>query len=202
MRKSAFVIILLFGAIVISAQENDTIRRPSDKVEVVKNYEAIILQAQKKEIDIKQREQTFTPVNFQYAQKSPKAIEFERPDPVIQALGYKENQRRDEDLKDGNIYGGYGNLNTINGGAAYHYYIEDWIEAGFKVDHFSAKNKDLAFQKFANTTSNLYAGYYFNPRTKIKLDLRGDFDRHYSDSLLVEDEFYTRQAYNRTGANL
>ncbi|MBT8230485.1 MAG: TonB-dependent receptor, partial [Bacteroidia bacterium] len=90
----------------------------------------------------------------------------------------------------------------INGGAAYHYYIEDWIEAGFKVDHFSAKNKDLAFQKFANTTSNLYAGYYFNPRTKIKLDLRGDFDRHYSDSLLVEDEFYTRQAYNRTGANL
>ena len=180
----------------------DTIKLPSDKVEVVKNYEAIILQARKKNFTVEPVNRSYNPINFSYSKKNPKAIDFERPAPIIQALSYRAEDDRPDDVKDGSIYGSYGTLNTINAGAAFHYYIEDWIEAGFQVDHFSAKDNDLAFQKMGTTGANVYAGYYLNPRTKVKLNLHGAFDRFNTGIETLPDSILSEQVINEYGANL
>ncbi len=202
MTKIFSVICFTCLSITLIAQENDTINLPSDKVEVLKNYEAIILQAQRKSIGVEKRNLSFSPVAFSYSNKIPKSIDFDRPDPVIRALGFNMKAKESQDIKDGNIYGGYGNLKTLNAGAAYHYYIEDWIEAGFKVDHFSAEDPDFDFQKFRNTDAHLYGGYYLSPFTKVKLSANGSFQKHHTEGSMISDSLFSSQSLNGLGAKL
>ncbi|NNE25787.1 MAG: TonB-dependent receptor [Saprospiraceae bacterium] len=200
MKRLYILIIVLFCLPYLHGQ--DTIALPSDQVEVVKNYEAIILQARKKTFSVDPTQRDYDPIVFNYAKKNPKVIEFERPAPIIQALSYRAEDDRPEDVKDGTVYGSYGTLNTLNAGAAFHYYIEDWIEAGFQVDHFSAKDNDIAFQKMGKTEASVYGGYYLNPRTKVKLNLHGGFDRFNTGALAIPDSIFSTQEINEYGANL
>lgn len=202
MMRTIQLLTFLVLASSLSTAQDTIVNLPSDQVEVVKNYEAIILQAIKKDIPVQQRDVEHQPISFFYTKKTPKLIEFDRPDPQIQALSYNVQNKRTTDIKDGNFYGSYGNLNTIAAGGAYHYYIEDWIEAGFKADHFSANDKSLDFQKLSTTNADIYAGYYFTPRTKLKLGGHASFDRHRTDGPDIIDSLFTEQKFDKFGGNL
>ena len=159
----------------------DSLTIPAEQVEVVKRYEAAILQARKKKISYQGVEKKTTPISYSYNVTTEKVIDFERPDPEIRALSYSGDPARKEDLKDGYVYGAYGNYNTINAGAAYHYYIEDWLETGFKVDHFSSRDSTISsisedpLKKLATTNIDAYLGYYLGEQTKLTLQGNSNF---------------------------
>mgnify|MGYP000149911101 CR=1 FL=1 len=187
MKKINYLFIL--GALlnIISVNAQDTTSIPSESVQVIKNYEAIISQAKKKEVPIKREEQTFSNIKYSYKLDNITSVDFERPEPKINVLGYQDKIKRKEDIKDGTVYGAYGNFSTIKAGGAYHYYIEDWIDLGFKIDHYSAKNKDLAYNKSSQTNANVYVSYFLSEKNKIGLDFYGSRQRHYTDrSFLTE----------------
>ncbi len=179
----------------ISSQaQSDSLGMPAEKVEVVKRYEASILQARKKKISFDVEEKTFSPILYNYNVTTEKVIDFERPDPEIRAIGYKGNPVTNPELKDGYIYGAYGTHNTINAGAAYHYYIEDWLDAGFKVDHISAREDQPLLQdslssytsKMSQTQADAYFGYYLSPQTKVTLNGSTKLVNHNTDNSRID----------------
>ena len=190
------------------AHSQDTTAISSEKVEVIKSYQAAILQAKKKKIPVSRKEQTQTPIRYNYNVTTEKVIDFERPDPEIKALGYQGGPITNKDAKNGYIYGGYGNKASLNLGAAYHYYIEDWLDAGFKVDHFSAKDSVGLFgssqgplASYSNTEADAYLGYSLGTQTKIKLAGHSDFSRH-RDYISFFDDSLSIIPVNRYGVDL
>ena len=130
------LITILFFCYCLKAHSQDTTSIATEKVEVIKNYEAIIQQAKKKKLSEEALEKKMIDIEYKYQINSEAQLDFDRPEEIIRPVSYNEEQARKEDIKDGSIYGAYGNLSSLNFGAAYHYYIEDWINAGFKFDHF------------------------------------------------------------------
>lgn|GEM_PF-647934 len=187
MMKTLLLLPFLLCSLAVIGQ--DTIGIPSENVEVIKRYQAAILQSTRKDITFEKKETTKKPINYSYNITGEKVIDFERPAPEIRPLGYEGEPVSQQKLKNGYLYGGYGTHNTINAGAAYHYFIEDWIEAGFKVDHFSARgdtlyqydetlNPELQQLKFSNTEANVYVGYHLGSQTIVKLNGDLQLDRH------------------------
>jgi len=165
----------------------DSMAIQAEKVEVVKRYEASILQARKKKISFEIEEKTHSPISYNYNVTTEKVIDFERPDPEIKALGYKGDPVTNPDLKDGYIYGAYGTHRTINAGAAYHYYIEDWLDAGFKVDHLSAQDTiDRYLSKMSQTQADVYLGYYLGAQSKVSLGGYTKLANHNSDNFSID----------------
>ena len=79
---------MLFPMVLLS--QIDTSGLNTEKVEVVKRYEASILQARKKKILYeKEDSKNDSPINYIYNVTTEKVIDFERPDPEIRALGFK-----------------------------------------------------------------------------------------------------------------
>lgn len=198
--KKLLILCLALAGTNTTLSSQDTTGIPSESVEVIKNYEAAIAQASRKDIVIEARKQDLPTINYQYDLSSPKPIDFNRPDPVIRAKALDIEYER-EDIKDGSVYGAYGNYRTIKAGAAYHYYIEDWVEAGLSIDHFSARDGEAPHQKFSRTKGELYAGYYFNPDTKIRGTIYGDFVKHFTKIPSVTSDTIdpTTQAFDHTG---
>ena len=135
--RSLIILIGLLISITVVAQQDST-GIASEKVEVVKRYQASILQANRKEINFKREETTKSPIRYSYNLSGEKIIDFERPNPEIRPIGFKGNTETKKKVYNGYLYGGYGSHKTLPLGAAYHYYIEDWVDFGFSIDHFSA----------------------------------------------------------------
>jgi len=170
MNKYTLIYLLCLGSLVVSGQVDSTALE-AEKVEVIKRYEAAILQARKKKISFAEEEKTFAPINYSYQVTTEKVIDFDRPDPEIKALSYKGEPTKTTDLKDGYVYGGYGTHNTVNAGAAYHYYIEDWLDAGFKIDHLSAQDSINSYASaISHTQGDVYLGHYLGKHTKVSLN--------------------------------
>lgn len=175
----AFTLLLFFWLYSIAAQGQDTMAIPAENVEVVKRYEAAIAQAKRKKINFQKKDKVLSPLAYNYNVTTEKVIDFERPDPEIKALGYKGIAKVKKDVKNGYLYGGYGSHATLNAGAAYHYYIEDWLEAGLKIDHFSSMDSlSLGLFNYANTDVNAYAGYSLGEHTRVKLSGHSEYSRH------------------------
>lgn len=191
--KKLILITLLLGS-VFHLQGQDTTGIPSENVEVIKRYQASIIQAKRKKLTFEKRESTKAPINYNYNISGEKIIDFERPAPEIRPLGYEGEPVTQHRLKNGYLYGGYGTHNTINAGAAYHYFIEDWLEAGFKVDHFSARgdtllkyrsevDKEIERLRYSNTEAKLYFGYHLGGHSVIRLSGDLDLRNHNQNSL-------------------
>lgn len=180
----------------------DTTAIATEKVEVIKNYEAIIKQAQRKSIKTQVPVTEQRKIDFNYALKSEAKLDFERPNEVIRPISY-DPVRKTEDIKDGNAYASYGNYNTLGLGAAYHYYIEDWLDLGFKADHFSAKDNSLPHQKFNTNTAKLYGSYYLGRQTKAGAEFRFKSFDHFSPFTTSMDSLEaTEQAFRSYGGAL
>ena len=168
---------IVFSGSILSAQKDST-SIASEKVEVVKRYQASILQANRKPINFQKKETTKAPIRYNYNLTGEKIIDFERPNPEIRPIGFKGNTETKEKVFNGYVYGGYGSHQTLPLGAAYHYYIEDWVDFGFSIDHFSANsNKGIIDEigevfnsNYRDLKSNLYLGYHLGPQTKIRLE--------------------------------
>lgn len=174
-----YISIFLFIVCGLMAQQDST-SIASEKVEVVKRYEASILQANRKEIGFKKEETTKPPINYSYNLTGEKIIDFERPNPEIRPIGFQGDTEARKKILNGYVYGGYGSQKTLPIGAAYHYYIEDWIDAGFRIDHFSAEStksietdNGLFNSQYRDLQSNLYLGYHLGEQTKLRLE--GDY---------------------------
>lgn len=187
---------------VFLAGQTDSLAIQAEKVEVVKRYEASILQARKKKISFEVEEKTHSPISYNYNVTTEKVIDFERPDPEIRALGYKGNPVTNPDLKDGYLYGAYGTHQTINAGAAYHYYIEDWLDAGFKVDHLSAQDTVDSYQsKMSQTQADIYLGYYLGTQSKVSLNGYTKLANHNSAEFFGAEQL-TSLPINKFGGDL
>ncbi len=157
----------------------DSLGISTENLEVVKRFEASILQAEKKELEIEVAQKEVSPLVFRYDLNTEKIVDFDKPEPEVRALGYKHEDVKKPEVKNGYVYGGYGTHATLTAGGAYHYYIEDWMEAGFKVDHFGAAGEQESVDlNYRRTKADVYTGYYLNPNTKIKLKGFGDLRRH------------------------
>jgi len=171
----SFIIISLFACQLL-AQVTDTTALESENVAVYKSYEAAVAQATQKSIDIVTPVHQIIKKNYSYKLNNKKSIDFERSNPVIRPLAYDNEGSTITDLKDATIYGAYGNLRTIKAGGAYQYYIEDWLDAGIKIDHFSNKaqtyvNKQIP--SLMNTQGKIYASYFLSPKTKVGVEGNG-----------------------------
>lgn len=189
MKKSLITLVAIFSTCSLIAQDSskqDTSNIATEKVEVIKNYEAIIQQAQKKNIDLNYAPKAPLVINYKYDIQSEAKLDFERPEERIRPLSYK-HENAFKDIKDGSVYGGYGTYKSLNAGAAYHYYIEDWLEAGFRFDHFSAADKDLAFQKYNTNNGQLYASYFLSKKTKVGLEAKYNSFDHYTETNFIGD---------------
>lgn len=185
-----------------SLMGQDTTAIATEKVEVIKNYEAIIKQAQRKTIKTQAPVIEKRAIDFNYTLKSESKLDFERPDEIIRPISY-DPKRKTEDIKDGNAYASYGNYNTLGLGAAYHYYIEDWLDLGFKADHFSAKDNTLPHQKFNTNSGMLYGSYYLGRQTKAGAEFRYKSFDHFSPIFTSMDSIEaTEQAFRSFGGAL
>jgi hypothetical protein len=201
--KYLYPLISLISLCSADAYAQDTTKIATKKVEVVKNYEAIIQQASRKVIPVSLEEKEPVTIEYNYKMNSKARLDFERPAAIVRPISYKTEQKKDEDIKDGSIYGGYGNYQSLNLGAAYHYYIEDWIDAGFKVDHFSAEDSSLPFQKYNDTDANAYASYYLTKNTKAGIDVNYGQFSHFTPFTTAEDSLIaTEQSFNNLGGAL
>lgn len=195
---------IIFLLVVYSNQsfaQQDSTSISTENIEVIRNYEAIIQQAKRKKILVKKSGSELPAISYSYNVKSNVNLDFERPEPVIRPKTYKLGSKQSTDIKDGRLYGAYGNYSTLKLGGAYHYYIEDWVEAGIKLDHMSAKDQNIAFQKYGNTDGELYLGYFLNPKTKASLELRGGNSKHHTPLLNFQDSLL-QQNFNNLGASL
>lgn len=170
----------MFSYFLTGQEQQDTTSIGTESLEVIRNYEAIIQQAQRKKIEVEHESKEYSPIVYSYNINSEVNLDFERPQPVIRPKTFKVEDNYQSDIKDGRLYAGYGNYNTLALGGTYHYYIEDWIEAGIKIDHFSAKDKNVDFQKYNDTKGNLYFGYLLSSKNKIKVNVFGGQDNHFS----------------------
>lgn len=183
--------------------QSDTVDIPSENVEVVKRFEATILEAQKKKLSFTHKERHNTAINYSYNVSTDKVIDFERPEPEIRPLGYKGEEVVQEDLHNGYLYGGYGTHKTINAGAAYHYFIEDWLDAGFKLDYLSSNDSlELSRRMFSDLNADAYLGYHLGKQTKVRL--RGFAERtHWEDAnILTSNAQFQEIPYFSYGSHL
>ncbi len=188
--RNVYLFLFLVVSCTLAAQQDST-SIASEKVEVVKRYQASILQSNRKEIPFQKEETSKAPLSFNYNLTGEKIIDFERPDPEIRPIGFKGSTEVRKKMLNGYVYGGYGAHKTLPAGAAYHYYIEDWIDAGFRIDHFSAESsksiETLNGQfnsAYRDIQSSLYLGYHLGEQTKIRLE--GDYDFN-NRNVLVSD---------------
>jgi len=191
-----------FWCVVVMAQ-SDTTDIPSENVEVVKRFEATILEAQKKKLSFTHKKRSNTAINYNYNVSTDKVIDFERPNPEIRPLGYKGEEIAQEDLHNGYLYAGYGTHQTINAGAAYHYFIEDWLDAGIKLDYLSSNDSlELSKRMFSDLNADAYLGYHLSKQTKVRL--RGFAERTIWEdvSILGSDNQFREIPYFGYGSNL
>jgi len=197
-----YVYICALCVISQSAVAQDTTAIATEKVEVIKNYEAIIKQAQRKKINTEVPVIENRVIDFNYALNSEARLDFDRPDEIIRPVSYDPIQKT-EDIKDGNVYATYGNYNSLGLGAAYHYYIEDWLDIGIKADHFSAKDNSLPHQKYNTTKAQFYGSYYLSQQTKAGAEFRFNSSDHFSPITTTSDSLgATAQAFRSFGGAL
>ncbi len=198
MRIYITIIALLLSQSLI-AQTTDTTSLTTENVKVIKNYEANIATAIQQEIQVDYKPQKTTTQNYRYTTDSEINLEYEPIDPNIRPKVYKSDEHVDRDIKDATVYGAYGIMNTIKAGGAYHYYIEDWIEAGVRVDHFSTRSPEQIYNR-ANTYGQVYLSYYLSPRTKIGIEGNGDNLGREIDMAITDR--YGKIKYQRLGGAL
>ncbi len=177
----------IFGLLIFCTSlqaQVDTTSLSTENVSVYKSYEAVIAQAQQKDVDFEISTSSKRDLNYSYQLNNPKEIDFEEAKVVINPLKHKGDQEVINDTKDGQVYGSYGNLSTIKAGLGYKYYIEDWFETGVNLHHFSANGASENALNVRNLQGDYYINYFLNPKTKVGIQAFGSYQKRSLDETL------------------
>ncbi len=168
--KRIITSIIYFLAITVGFGQ-DSIPLPNQSLEVVKQFKPKIENATPVYISPKNRaEQSYPSLNLGYNTPA-QVFTIAYPDPVIKPLVFEEDDET-EDFKDGYVKLGYGNLNSPLVEAQVHYDIQDWLQTGINVRHYSARDSsEQVFRSFSKTLAEFYASYFVTDQTKVTADI-------------------------------
>lgn len=185
MRQLITLLILIISGQGIS---QDTIPLPVESVDVVKRFEPKTKDSKpinySPELLITDDLKPLS-IGYEYPDE-PLAINY--PDPVIRPLVY-ENPR-EKRSRTGYLRGGYGNLNSLLIDSEVHYDIEDWLQMGFNVHHYSGRDTaTIVNQATSKTDADLYFGYFLTELTKVTLAIDTELENRTlsSDSITSLD---------------
>lgn len=185
--KNIFFLTLSMVALAIVAKAQPDIE--VDQVEVIKNFDAYLLDAEKLKLVAPAPNVEFsTDKSFTYnVQPKPLAIQY--PAPQIRPIAYAPD-------KIPAYYNGYLRLGagmpfTILGEGAYHYDNKENFFADVALKHHSTNNSKIENQRFSNTGLQL-SGTYFTPSgIGISPRIGYDFDNYYLYGYDHDDTTFT-----------
>ena len=181
------IISIIFFLAITAVFGQDSIPLPNQALEVVKQFQPKIENASPVYISPKKREdQSYPSLNLSY-NNPPQVFTISYPDPVIKPLVFEEDDKTD-DYKDGYIKLGYGNLRSPLVEAQLHYDIQDWLQTGISIRHYSAQDStEEVFRSFSKTLAEFYASYFVTDQTKVTADIHYQNDnRNYCCSGIKE----------------
>jgi len=168
----------------------DSIPLPNQALEVVKQFQPKIENAKPVYISPKKRiEESFPSLNLSY--NIPQQIfTIPYPDPVIKPLVFEEEEDS-KNLRDGYVKLGYGNNQSPLIESQFHYDIQDWLQTGLSIRHYSAQDSTAdVFRSFSKTLAEFYATYFMTDQTKLTADIHYQNDnRNYCCSGIKEFDF-------------
>jgi hypothetical protein len=183
----ALSVCFLFTLSAVQAQSD----LPSEKIEVVKNFDARLIEAQKLHIRPKPLEIDTTSRHYNYT-VSVDVPEVEYIEPTIKPIGLKAAPR--PKYYRGFARAGYGIPSAILGDLSYQIAQSDEFQMGVGLHHNSANNKDIANQRYMDNDGGLNATWYASPAMAVSGDLNYSFDDYY---YYAEDPNHPRPDFDK-----
>ena len=150
-----FLLLTLSSNIYLAAQED----LPSEEVEVIKDFDARLIETEKVELTPSLPKQESTNKTQVYS-IPPRSLQVEYLPPKIRPLA----MRRDVLQKqyDGFLKLGYGVPASPYAEASYYTFWDDRLNVGGRFKHHSANFQNVENQRFANNSANLDGTYYLD----------------------------------------
>lgn len=166
-----FLIIAINIFICSTAFGQDSIPLPNQSTKVVKQFQPKIENAKPVYISPKKRiEENLPNLNLSYNTPA-QVFTIAYPDPVIKPLVFEEEEDA-KNLRDGYVKLGYGNNRSPLIESQFHYDIQDWLQTGLSIRHYSAQDSTAdVFRSYSRTLGEFYATYFLTDQTKVTADI-------------------------------
>ena len=149
---------------------------PSEKIEVVKDFDARLIEAHKLNIRPQPLQIDTTTRYYEYT-VSVDIPEIEYVEPTIKPIGLKSAPNPKSYR--GFARAGYGIPTAILGDLSYQLAQSDKLQLGVGLHHNSANNKDIANQRYMDNDAKIIGTYYVSPAFSINSQLNYSFDDFY-----------------------
>jgi hypothetical protein len=195
---TAFVLACLLGATLAQAQTG-----PTDKVDVIKNFDAKLLDANKIKVPpTLPALDTTTKYQDYVVPARPLAVKYDAP--KLKPLGMKAAPK--EDQFKGYVKAGGGIPSSLYGEAGYGFAVKNKFDAQVWARHHRANFKDRENQKFDNTDVSVSGSGMLGKTTaleaKVAYSLDNLFFYGYDDDSLSFDSERVRQKFSLTDVGL
>lgn len=171
--KSLVLVFCLVCTYAILQAQNDL---PSENIEVVKNFDARLIEAKKLNIRPKPIEVDTSTRHYNYS-VSVDIPQIEYQEPTIRPIGLKSKPRPTSYR--GFARAGYGIPSAILGDLSYQLAQNDQLQLGIGLHHNSANNKNIANQRYMDNDAKLIGTYYVSPALAVNSELNYSFDDYY-----------------------
>jgi len=149
---------------------------PSEKIEVVKDFDARLIEAKKLIVRPKPIEVDTASRHYVY-KVSVEVPEIEYLEPTIRPIGLKSVPKPKSYR--GFARAGYGIPSAILGDLSYQLAQNEKLQLGVGLHHNSANNKDIANQRYMDNDASIYGKYYVSPEFAVNSALNYSFDDYY-----------------------
>ncbi len=164
---------------------------PSEKIEVVKDFDARLIETQKLNIRPKPLEIDTTRRHYDY-NVSVDIPEIEYVEPTIRPIGLKSAPKPKSYR--GFARAGYGIPSAILGDLSYQLAQSNELQLGVGLHHNSANNKDIPNQRYMDNDAGMYATWYASPAMAVHSELNYSFDDYY---YYAEDPNHPRPDFDK-----
>lgn len=164
---------------------------PSENIEVVKDFDARLIEAQKLIIRPKPVEIDTTSRHYNYS-VSVDIPEVEYLEPTIRPIGFKSAPKPKSYR--GFARAGYGIPNAILGDLSYQLAQNEQLQLGIGMHHNSANNKDIANQRYMDNDAKIVGTYYVSPALAVNSEINYSFDDYY---YYAEDPNHPRPDFDK-----
>lgn len=169
---------------------------PTDKVDIIKNYEAQLLDANKLNVT-----PTLPPLDtstkYQDYVVPPRPVKVKYDAPKLKPLGMKTGTK--EEQYHGYFKGGGGVPTSVYGELGYGFGVKDKFDARIWGRHHQANFKNRENQRFSNTDVQIDGNGMINKKTALEGKIGYSYDRvhfyGYDDSLYTYDAERVRQNF-------
>jgi hypothetical protein len=164
---------------------------PSEKIEVVKDFDARLIEAQKLILRPKSLEVDTTQRYYDYS-FSVDIPEIEYLEPSIKPIGLKAAPKPLSYKGFARL--GYGTPSAIIGDFSYQIAQSDQFQLGVGLRHNSANNKDIAHQRYVDNDGQIAGTWYVSPALAVSSEINYSFDDYY---YYAEDPNNPRPDFNK-----